>query len=195
MSPTQRDYLRRLPARHYQGRAFMHWSMTIEKRKTGWLTSSLHEKLREILVHATFRYGMCCPLYCCMPDHIHMLWVGIRERCDQRNAARFVREQLNIQLVRLGVELQKQAYDHVLGDEDRQETTFATVAEYIARDPERAQLVPEGSFRDYPYTGCLVPGYPALSPWQDGFWDLFWRLYVRLRESDLFANEPVQAGN
>lgn len=174
------DYLRRLPPEFYRGRAYVHWSMTIDERRTGWLIPIFYYKFREILTHTAFRYGLACPIYCCMPDHLHLLWVGFSEKCDQRVAARFFRQQLNIPLARLGYELQRQPHDHVLRDEDRQETAFGAVAEYLARNPERAGLVPVDGYRAYQYTGCLVPGYPDLSPWQEGYWELFWKLYSQL---------------
>jgi REP element-mobilizing transposase RayT len=161
----------------------------MDQRKAGWLIPIFYYKFREILTHTAFRYGLACPIYCCMPDHLHLLWVGIAERCDQRNAARFLRRQLNIPLGRLGYELQKQPYDHVLRDDERQEAAFEAVAEYIARNPERAGLVPADGYRTYQYTGCLVPGYPDLSPWQDGYWELFWRLYSRLCKSGLLVRD------
>ena len=179
------SYLRRLPAEAYQGRAYVHWSMTMDDRKTGWLIPIFYYKLREILTHTAFRYGFCCPIYCCMPDHLHLLWVGILDTCDQRPASRYFRRQLNPVLEKLGARFQKQSYDHVLREEDRQHTGFEEVVEYIARNPERGGLVQVGAFRNYPYTGCLVPGYPELSLWQDGFWDHFWRIYDSLRRNGL----------
>jgi REP element-mobilizing transposase RayT len=161
----------------------------MDQRKAGWLIPIFYYKFREILTHTAFRYGLACPIYCCMPDHLHLLWVGIAESCDQRNAARFLRRQLNIPLGRLGYELQKQPYDHVLRDDERQEAAFEAVAEYIARNPERAGLVPADGYRTYQYTGCLVPGYPDLSPWQDGYWELFWRLYSRLCKAGLLIRD------
>jgi len=71
----QNNHLKRLPKAHYQGQAYVHWSMTIADRKTGWLIPVLYYKFREILTHTSFRYGICCPIYCCMPDHMHLLWV------------------------------------------------------------------------------------------------------------------------
>ena len=114
------DYLRRLPAEYYRGQAYVHWSMTMEDRKTGWLVPIFYYKFREILTHAAFRYGFCCPIYCLMPDHLHLLWVGILDSSDQRVAARYFRRQLNPVLMKLGTRLQLQGYDHVLGDEERE---------------------------------------------------------------------------
>jgi putative transposase len=185
--PERHDYLRRLPAECYRGRAAVHWSMTIEDRKTGWLMPIFYYKFRELLTHAAFRYSFCCPIYCLMPDHIHMLWLGLTDRADQLLAARYVRRPLNRVLEKLGVRFQLQGYDHVLREDERQPDAFEAVVEYIARNPERAGLVSTDGFRSYPYTGCLVPGYPDLSPWQPGFWPLFWRLVTSLGRSGLFT--------
>jgi hypothetical protein len=114
-----------------------------------------------------------------------MLWVGILDGSDQRNAVKFFRTQLNPVLEKLGARFQQQPYDHVLREEERERSAFENVVEYIARNPERAKLVPADKFREYKYTGCLVPGYPDLNPWQNDYWELFWRVYQRLREKGL----------
>jgi hypothetical protein len=181
----EQDYLRRLRPEFYRGQAYVHRSMTIDDRKTGWLIPIFYYKFREFVTHTLFRYGLCCPIYCCMPDHIHLLWIGILDGSDQRNAVKFFRAQLNPILERLGARFQQQPYDHVLREEERERCAFENVVEYIARNPERANLVPHDGFREYKYTGCLVPGYPDLDPWRSNYWDLFWRIYAGLREKGL----------
>ncbi len=179
------NYLRRLPPEYYRGQAYVHWSFTVHDRRTGWLIPVFYYKFRELLTHAAFRYGLCCPIYCLMPDHMHLLLVGITNGCDQRNAMKFFREQVNVVLSKLDTRLQDQPYDRVLREKERERTAFEEVAEYIARNPERKQLVDVDCFAAYKYTGCLVPGYPDLSPFQDGYWGLFWRLYSRLLKKGL----------
>ncbi len=159
--------------------------MTIEDRKTGWLVPIFYYKFRELLTHTMFRYGICCPIYCLMPDHMHLLWLGILDSADQRLAMKFLRGQLKPVLEALHVRLQAQPYDHVLSEDDRQHTAMQNVVEYIARNPERKQLVPLDGFREYAYTGCLVPGYPDLKPFQPEFWSLFDRLCSKLRRQGL----------
>jgi REP element-mobilizing transposase RayT len=181
------EYLKRLPPEYYRGQAYIHWSLSIEDRKTGWLIPTLYYKYREILTHTAFRYGFCCPMYCCMPDHIHLLWAGILESCDQRIAMRYFRKQLNLALEKLGVRLQLQPYDHVLRDDERKETAFEAVAEYIARNPERKQLVPSDGFVAYKFTGCLIPGYPELKPSDQDYWPRFWRIYSHRAKNGLQA--------
>ncbi len=175
------DYLKRLPAEHYRGQAYVHWSMTIDERKRGWLVPIFYYKFRELLTHTMFRYGLCCPIYCCMPDHLHLLWIGVFEGSDQRNAVKYFRKQLNPILDKLEARFQKQPYDHVLREEERAKDAFEAVVEYIARNPERAGLARPDRYQDYPYTGCLVPGYPELTPWQLDYWERFWRTYAYLQ--------------
>jgi REP element-mobilizing transposase RayT len=159
-------HLKRLAPEYYRGKAYVHWSLTIDDRKTGWLVPAFYYKFREILTHAAFRFGFACPIYCCMPDHIHLLWAGILDTCDQRLAMRYFRKQLNPILEKLNHCFQVESYDHVLQDKERLETAFEAVAEYIARNPERRGLVPIDGFALYKFTGCLVPGYPELKPFE-----------------------------
>lgn len=182
---TKHDFLRRLPPEYYRGRAYVHWSLTVEDRKTGWLIPTFYYKFREILTHAAFRYSFCCPVYCCMPDHIHLLWAGIAESADQRIAMRYFRKQLNVVLEKLDCRFQLQPFDHVLCDDERQESAFEAVAEYIARNPERRGLVPADGYAQYKFTGCLVPGYPELKPFELDYWSHFWRTYSYLQQHGL----------
>ncbi|MEZ6052537.1 MAG: hypothetical protein R3C02_14305 [Planctomycetaceae bacterium] len=187
MVDRKHTYLKRLPAEYYKGQAYVHWSLTMEDRQTGWLIPTFLYKFREILTHTAFRYGLCCPIYCLMPDHMHLLWVGIDEECDQRVAMRFFRKQINPVLAKLGAQLQLQPYDHVLRDDERDRSAFEEVAEYIARNPERAGLVPVDGFAEYAFSGCLLPGYPELRPFESDYWDRFWRTFSYLCKHGLRA--------
>ena len=120
-----------------------------------------------------------------MPDHFHFIWIGISSGSDQRNAMKYFRKQLNLVLNKVSIKLQKQSYDHVLREEERKETQFVNIVEYIARNPERAELVKQGHFYDYKYSGCLVPGYPELRLSQPDLWQLFWRIYHYLQKEGL----------
>jgi len=120
-----------------------------------------------------------------MTDHIHLLWVGILDSCDQRKAMRFFRKKMNPVLQKLEVKFQLQSYDHVLRDSEREPGAFEEVAGYIARNPERKNLVPADGFSLYPFTGCLVPGYPEVSPFETGYWERFWNLYSYMVKNGL----------
>jgi hypothetical protein len=78
---------------------------------------------------------------------------------------------------------QPQAHDHVLRENERQQGAFVSIVDYIAENPTRAGLAVNA--RVWPYTGCMVPGYPVLDPRDERFWDLFWKIYSRLADSAL----------
>lgn len=182
---TDRDYLRRLPPEYYRGQAYVHWSLTMQDRKEGWLKPILLYKFRELLTHTTFRYALCCPIFCLMPDHLHMMWIGILDGSDQLPAIKHFRKRFNESLDKIGYRLQEQAYDHVLRDDERQEHAFTETCEYIARNPERAGLVEVDQFATYKYSSCIVPGYPELEPFQSDYWERFWRAYSYMRTNGL----------
>ena len=120
-----------------------------------------------------------------MPDHIHMLWIGIIDDCDQIKAMRYFRYHLNPVLEKLAARFQRQPYDHVLRGKERDRAAFEEVAEYIARNPERKKLAPPDGYAQYAYTSCLVPGYPELKPFEEEYWDRFWLIYSHLTKDGL----------
>jgi REP element-mobilizing transposase RayT len=178
----QKANLPRLLHHHYQGHAVVLWTLTMERRATGWLNESFHACFRELMLHAAVREEVWCPTYCLMPDHLHLVWMGMRRESDQLNAMRFLRRQLAPLLNQH--KFQHQAHDHVLREDERQRGAFARICFYVLANPVRAKLVAEGEI--WPFRGVMVPGYPALCPGQEDFWEKFWKLYAAERE-----NEPL----
>ena len=83
-SGTNRSfYLQRLPREYYQADSVVHWTMPIAMRGTGWLNDAFHAHFREVMLHAAAREGLFCPTYCLMPDHIHLVWMGMRRKSQQ----------------------------------------------------------------------------------------------------------------
>jgi REP element-mobilizing transposase RayT len=162
----------------YRGDAAVHWTLTVFDRKTGWLNHSVHSRFRELLLHVAAREGLFCPAYCLMPDHIHLLWLGLRHDTDQRNGMSFLRTHLEPWLS--PHKFQPQAHDHVLRDEERKRGAFAKISFYILANPIRAGLVPETGI--WPYGGAAIPGYPNLHPLENDFWPTFWELLRQQRQ-------------
>ena len=180
MDQLKEHHLPRLAPVFYQGDAVVHWSMNVQERQTGWLTESFQQTFRESMMHAAVRENLFCPTYCLMPDHMHVVWMGLRAESDQRRGMAFFRTLLNRALD--PSQLQHQAYDHVLGDEERRQGAFAKVCAYILSNPVRAELVSDVG--DWKFSGAIVPGYPELHPTRDDFWEKFWKLYARLRHDE-----------
>jgi hypothetical protein len=173
-------YLPRLPREHYQADAVVFWTLTVFDRAQGWLTPAFHQEFRELMFHAAAREGLLCPIYCLMPDHLHLVWMGLRLDSDQFNGMAFLRTHLEPELS--PAKFQPQAQDEVLRGEQRKRHAFAKVCFYIAANPARAKLI--GETEAWPFTGCVVPGYPKLKPMGEDYWAKFWQIYGKLRQPD-----------
>ena len=172
-------YLPRLKRVFYQADAVVFWTLPVSHRQQGWLTDGFHAVFRELMLHAAAREGLLCPAYCLMPDHLHLVWMGIRREADQRNAMKFLRAQLGPFLK--PAKFQHQPHDHVLTIRERQRQAFSVAcADYVLLNPLRAGLVqtPE----TWPYLGAVVPGYPRLAPFDADYWPWFWKHYFAVRE-------------
>src|ERR1044072_243170 len=139
-SGTNRSfYLQRLPREYYQADAVVHWTMPIANRGIGWLNDAFHSHFREVMLHAAAREGLFCPTYSLMPDHIHLVWMGMRRDSDQKNGMKFLCEYLAPKL--RPYRFQHQAYDHVLRPEQRKRNAFAQVCFYIIDNARKEGLV------------------------------------------------------
>ena len=167
-------HLPRLPREYYQGDAMVHWSLPTLDRARGWLSDCFHARFRELMLHAAAREGLFCPAYCLMPDHLHLVWMGLRPDSDQRNGMAFLRTYLEPALA--PGRFQPQAHDNVLREAEREHDAFAKVCSYIVANPVRAGLVTEPE--EWRFIGAIIPGYPTLHPVQPEFWERFWRLYA-----------------
>jgi REP element-mobilizing transposase RayT len=172
--------LPRLPGEYYQGDAVVHWTLPIFDRAKGWLSASFHARFRELMLHAAAREGVWCPAYCLMPDHLHLVWMGLWLESDQRNGMAFLRTYLEPALA--PARFQPQAHDHVLRAEQRKRNAFATACRYDLNNPVRARLVAKPS--DWPFSGAVVPGYPRLHPLEEDYWPKFWKLVAKARHPD-----------
>jgi putative transposase len=182
---TPQRHLPRLDRAYYRGLAFVHWVLAIEDRKTGWLNDAFHHAWASIMVHTTARYQLACPAYVLMPDHMHLLWLGFDETgSDQRIAIEFLTKHLRPHIK--GADFQRQPYDHVLREDERNPDAFLNVAGYILDNPIRSSLVTRRE--DWPYLGCCIAGYPALDVRAPDYWEQFWRIYYRVIERGPLAH-------
>jgi len=167
------EHLPRLDSENYRGFASVHWTLAVDDRATGWLDERFHFCWREVLLHALARYALFCPAYCLMPDHAHLVWIGVAETSDQRNAMKFFRT--NMAPLLAPRSWQRQAHDHVLRDQEKGTDAFGTICNYVFENPVRKGL--NAKWQEYPFLGAMVPGHPGLDPRRDEFWEKFWRIY------------------
>jgi len=180
MSEMEHKRLKRLDASYYKGRSYVHWTLTIKGRKTGWLDETHHQALRELLFHTCARFYLTCPTYCLMPDHAHLLFVGLNQGADQLAAQKWMCRAWNALLKPYSV--QEQAYDNVLRESDRSRDAFAAVAGYILRNPFRKELVDD--WQEWHFSGAIFPGYPKLDPRKVHFWENYWKAYIKQGEDE-----------
>ena len=180
----------RLAPVFYQGDAVVHWSLNIKERKTGWLTDGFHYAFRELMLHTMARHGLLCPTYCLMPDHMHIIWMGLTADSDQMRGMAFLRTYLSKALAPFA--LQHQGYEHVLGDEERRRNSFATHCAYVRDNPVRAQLV--GDAKEWKFSDALVLGYPEVDPRGADFWETFWKLYASACDGEAKRALPPRSG-
>jgi len=170
-------HLPRLAPECYCGHAIVHWTLAIEGRTAGWLTEAFHHEWQLCLLHSCSRFRLVCPAYVLMPDHMHLIWLGLHTESDQRLGIEFFRHHLSPALS--PSIWQQQAHDHLLRDEERNCRALANAANYVFENPVRAGLTRCSS--DYPFLGCSVSGYPELNVRAADYWERFWRVYNYLR--------------
>ncbi|MBN9691986.1 MAG: hypothetical protein J0M24_17220 [Verrucomicrobia bacterium] len=175
-------YLPRLRREFYQDDAVIFWTLPIARRGQGWLTDSVHGSFRELMLHASARQGLICPAYCLMPDHAHLVWMGLRTQTDQREAMTWLRTRMAPLLE--PHHWQHQAHDHVLTEKERRRGPFMDAcSEYILLNPWRAGLAQTP--HEWRYVGAVIPGYFNVDPFGPSYWPWFWERYVALREDGL----------
>jgi putative transposase len=173
-------FLPRLSRERYQGDAVVHWTCPIAHRKEGSLNESFHSAFREMMLHASVREGLFCPTYCLMPDHLLLVWMGLRLDSDQLNGMAFLRRYLEPKLS--PAKFQHQPHDNVLKEKERGRDAFIRTCNYILQNPTRAELTKQ--LDEWPYFGAVIPGYPNLHPLKEDFWPLFWKLYAKAKSPD-----------
>jgi putative transposase len=173
-------YLPRLPQEYYQADAVVHWTLPISNRERGWLSQRFHATFRELVLHAAARQGLLCPVYCLMPDHLHLVWMGLRVESDQRNGMAFLRTYLEPALA--PQKFQHQAHDHVLKENERRHNAFERACHYILQNPVNAEFVKHP--REWEFSGAIVPGYPSLFPLAEDFWPTFWKIYGKVKHPE-----------
>jgi putative transposase len=180
---NQHAHLPRLVGAAYRGLAMVHWTMTLADRAAQEPDEAYHARFRELLLHTAIRYDVLYPAYCLMIDHLHVLAVGTVEAgSDQKLAMTFLRRHLNELLAtRYRARLQKQAYDNVLREKERERGAFQVVAFYILENPVRKGLA--ASADQWGFSGCMVPGHPSWNVFHPEYWPCFWKAYEKAIEA------------
>ena len=157
VAPPPHKHLPRLADDFYRGLAFVHWTLTVASRRTGWLNPVFHSRWELLLLHACSRHELVCATFVLMPDHIHMLTGGVNERgSDQRVALEFLRKLTRPLLC--PDKWQHQTYDHVLREEERGGMPSARLLTTFWRIPKERGWC--GTGRSIRILDAAFPGIP-----------------------------------
>lgn len=97
------------------------------------------------------RYDCAVPMFCFMPDHLHVMLMGLSGRAEPKRAMDSFKLESGIWISknRPAFHWQRGYYDHVV----RRSHDWRRQAAYIFSNPVRAGLVVDPF--DYPYSGCI----------------------------------------
>jgi putative transposase len=151
MQPRVREKKHRLPRRAYVGEQLVAVTACIEHRNRPFevpeLTGAFISELRTALEF----HDCLAPIYCFMPDHLHLIVKGTKETSDTRAAVEKFKQKTgwwfkqNLPTVCW----QEDFYDHIIRNSEDHRAQF----QYIAANPMRAGLS-KHQF-DYPFTGSI----------------------------------------
>ena len=141
----------RLPAAAYYGSVVVAFTACELKRKNLFHSPEIVAASLDILRLVTDKYACDVPVYCFMPDHLHVVINGK----EFRSRAKFAMDEFK-QLTGYWLkanapefEWQDDFYDHII----RKHEDWRRQVQYIAFNPVRAGLVQDPF--DYPFTGSI----------------------------------------
>ena len=118
-------------------------------------------------------------------NHIEVL-EKFKVKASDRTYQIWERNALSVSLRSQSVFIQKLHYIHM--NPVRAGLIAAPVAAEVTRRKVPASEGSASSRRrlpcEWPYCGAVIPGYPALHPLAEDYWERFWKLYVAAREAE-----------
>lgn len=141
---------KRLPRDRYLGERTVAFHAAILNRKPVFTNDQTLGAQVELLEKASREFRCVVPIYCFMPDHAHIMIMGISAEADLLSAMSKFKMLSGTWLYRKKLPAwQKDFFDHVMrvGEDWRHH------ASYLANNPVRAGLASDWSL--YPFTGSI----------------------------------------
>lgn len=141
----------RLPRDNYQGEISAAFTLCVHDNKPIFQESAVIQTFIEILSTTTNNARCLVPVYCFMPDHLHIILTGAEPRADLWKMIVSFKQKTGYWLSRNmpTARWQKDFYDHII----RTKKTIATQVRYILDNPVRKGLIP--SWQEYPHKGAI----------------------------------------
>ena len=120
----------RLPRESYRGQVNVAFTLCIANRTPFFAEPDVVSAFVSMLRAVTEKHACVVPIYCFMPDHVHLLLSGQKESADAWNAAQTYKQKTGFWLGQHhpGVKWQNDFYDHII----RRDEDLGAQVRYIA---------------------------------------------------------------
>ena len=146
-----REKPHRLPRASYCGDVTVAITACLANRNPLFVDPNAIAAMLDILRSVAKRHQCTVPVYCFMPEHVHLMLSGQSRESDTWQAMIDFKQASGFWLKQHapGVFWQKDFYDHIV----RRKEDLGAQIRYIAGNPVRRGLVAD--WRDYPHTGAI----------------------------------------
>ena len=146
-----REKPHRLGPEAYVGEVLVAFTACVEERRSLFVQDTVVLPFIEMLTETLERFVCSAPVYCFMPDHLHVIVQGRSASSDTRAVMSAFKQKSGFWLARHNTKQswQKDFWDHVI----RRHEDLAAQVRYIIENPVRHGLV--RCWQDYPYTGSV----------------------------------------
>jgi putative transposase len=147
--PTEKNH--RLPREFYQGEVTTAFTLCVADKKPIFQDPAVVHDFVKILITTLENSNCIAPVYCFMPDHLHIILTGTQHYADLWKTIVSFKQKTGYWLSRntSTARWQKDFYDHVI----RSEKTIATQVRYILDNPVRKGIA--SSWQEYPHKGSI----------------------------------------
>ncbi|MHB8070240.1 MAG: REP-associated tyrosine transposase [Desulfobaccales bacterium] len=151
MTAKIRERPHRLPKEYYQGTSSVAITMCIKDRVSIFVNPKIVEVFVGILNKNMERYSCGIPVYCFMPDHLHMIITGNNNEVDLLKVISAYKQKTGFwfSINNMGAKWQKDFYDHVI----KKEESLIRNIKYILDNPVRKGIVTD--WQEYPFKGAI----------------------------------------
>jgi len=135
----------------YKGRILLALTLCIKNRVKTFIDPQVVNIFTKTLEEVAARSNCTIPVYCFMPDHLHLILSGNDDEVDLLKVINAYKQKTGFWLSRnrKGILWQKDFYDHVI----RKEEGLTACIKYILDNPVRKGIVAE--WQEYPFKGSV----------------------------------------
>jgi putative transposase len=146
-----REKTHRLDRELYRGTVSVSFTLCIQDSKPAFNEASLVKIFIEMLTGLTEKSSCTIPVYCFMPDHLHLIVRGTSDSSDVWKTVVAYKQKTGFWLSSKKPEIkwQKDFYDHLIRTDEK----LTVHVKYILDNPVRKRLTT--GWQEYPYKGAI----------------------------------------